>query len=220
MFIEISGFLFLFIIVVLITATSKYGYEIFSDLDSEAQLQKISEDPQKFRTGTLLAVTEHVVIVTLAVTMFIAFGSLNILLGIVWVASRGIEGLMQIYKKRDYWSLVSIASQYSGAIGPERDALIDSGLAILKSKNYTFSLAQILFSVGTLAYSSVFVLYGVIPEIIGWFGIVASIIYGLGNGINHAKPNSKALWNLGGLLIWIFELVLGGWLLFYSFIPF
>ncbi|MFW9888416.1 MAG: DUF4386 domain-containing protein [Candidatus Thorarchaeota archaeon] len=220
MFIEISGFLFLLIIVIIVTATSRYSYEIFSELDSEAQLKKIDENPQKFRTGTMLVVVEHVVIVSLAVTMFIAFSPYNLLLGVVWAIARGTEGLIQIYRKRDYYGLLKIAGQYSGASGAERDALVDSGLAILKSKNSTFSFAQILFSIGTLAYSIVFALYGVIPEIIGWFGIAASIIYGLGNGINLAKPNSKALWNLGGLLIWIFELVLGGWLLFSSFIPF
>jgi len=215
-FAEISGFLFLFIIVVLVLATSKYGYEIFSELDSDAQLQKIGENPQRFRTGTVLVVIEHAAIVSLAVTMFIAFGPYNILLGIVWFVSRGAEGLIQISKKRDCWELLDLGKQYSTASGAEKDALADSGLAILKSKNSTFSIAQILFSIGTLAYSIVFVISGAIPEIIGWFGIVASIIYGLGNGIHRIRPNNKALWNLGGLLIWIFELVLGGWLLFSS----
>jgi hypothetical protein len=115
--------------------------------------------------------------------------------------------------------LQDIASQYSSATGDEKSALSETALDILKSKNSTFSIAQILFSIGTLAYSIVFVYYGVILVYIGWFGIVASIIYGLGNMITHLKPDNKAMWNLGGLLIWIFELLLGGWLLFYSFIP-
>ena len=219
MFVEISGFLFLLIIVILVTATSRYGYEIFSELDSNAQLQKISEDPQKFRTGTVLVVIEHVVIISLAISLFIAFSPINLLLGVVWLVSRGIEGLIQIYAKKNYFSLLDIANQFSGATGAEKDALVDSGLSILKSKNSTFSLAQILFSIGTLAYSILFVAYvTVVPVILGWFGIVASIIYGFGNGVTRMKPDSKALWNLGGLLIWIFELVLGGWLLFSSFI--
>jgi hypothetical protein len=217
----ISGFLFLLIIVFIVLATSKYGYEIFSELDSEAQLQKINEDPRNFRTGTVLVVVEHVVIVALAVTMFIAFSPLYILLGIVWVVSRGAEGLIQIYRKRDYWGLLDLAGRYSRAGDTERNALVDSGLTILKAKNSTFSVAQILFSIGTLAYSIVFVAYiTVVPAILGWFGITASVIYGFGNGVTSMKPESKGLWNLGGLLIWIFEMVLGGWLLFSPFIPF
>ncbi len=219
MFIEISGFLFLLIIVVLVIATSRYDYEIFSELDSAAKLQEISENPKKFRIGTLLVLIEHVVIITLAVSLFIAFNQYNLMLGIIWVSARSIEGLIQIYRKRDYWSLLNIANLYSGASGSEKDTLSDSALAILKSKNSTFSISQILFSIGTLAYSIVFVISGVIPEIIGWFGIVSSIAYGLGNGIFIIRPNNRVLWNLGGLLIWIFELVVGGWLLFSSLLP-
>ena len=220
MFAEISGFLFLFIIVVLIIATSRYDYEIFSELDSAAKLQEISEDPKKFRIGTLLVLLEHFVIITLAVSLFIAFNHYNLMLGVIWVCARSIEGLIQIYRKRDYWGLLNIANLYSGASGSEKDALSDSALAILKSKNSTFSISQILFSIGTLAYSIVFVISGAIPEIIGWFGIASSIVYGLGNGIFIIRPSNRVLWNLGGLLIWIFELVVGGWLLFSSFLPF
>lgn len=214
MFVILSGFLFLLIIVVLVTATSRYGYEIFSELDTDAKLQEISEDPKRFRTSVVLVVFEHVVIITLAVTLFFAFSSYNLILGIVWVCARGVEGLIQIYNKRNYIGLLNIASQYSGASGAEKDTLADSALAILKSKNSTFSFAQILFSIGTLAYSILFAFYTALPAVVGWFGIVASIIYGVGNGVARAKPDSKALWNLGGLLIWVFELVLGGLLLF------
>jgi hypothetical protein len=60
-----------------------------------------------------------------------------------------------------------------------------------------------------------FVTYGVVPAIIGWFGIVASILYGFGNIVFRINPNVKVMWGLGGLLILIFEVVLGGWLLFF-----
>jgi hypothetical protein len=219
MFVEISGFLFLLIIVLLVLASVRYGYETFSELDPQAQLQTITEDPKKFRVGTSLVVIEHVVIVILAITLFIAFSSYNVVLGVIWLASRGSEGLIQIYNKRNYWGLLGIANQYSSKSGSEKGALSDSALSILRSKNSTFSIAQILFSVGTLAYSILFAFYAVIPVLIGWFGIVSSTVYGSGNAIACIRPDSKALWNLGGLLIWIFELVLGGWLLFSSLLP-
>jgi len=214
MFVEISGLLFLLIIVVLVTASSRYGYEIFSELDADVKLQEIGEDPKKFKTGTMLVILEHVIIVCLAISMFIAFSPFNLILGIVWLGSRSVEGLIQINNKRDYRGLLDTAEQYMVAGSVEKESLSKSALAILESKNTIFAYAQILFSIGTLAYSIVFALYvTVIPLILGWFGIVASIIYGVGNGVARARPDSKALWNLGGLLIWIFELVLGGWLL-------
>jgi hypothetical protein len=214
----LSGFLFLLIIIVLVLATSRFGYEIYSDLDSEAKLTKITKDPKKFRIGVKLVIFEHIIIITLAIVLFIAFNSYSIILAIVWTISRVGEGAIQIYNKKTYLGLVDVAKQYSGSSGTGKQTLIDSGCSILKTKNFVFSLAQILFSIGTLSYCILFVIYEVVPQIIGWFGLVAGFIYLFGNGIRFAKPNFNALWNLGGLLIWIFELVLGGWMLFYPLI--
>ena len=211
---RLSGFLFLFIIITNI-ASGKFGYKTFNDLNSDAKLQEINTDPKKFKIGFVLILIEHVSIISLAVTLFIAFSPYNIILGIVWAISRIGEGLIQIYNKKSYWGLLNIARQYSDTSGAERDTLIDAGRSILKTKNSCFTFAQILFSIGTLAYTILFVTYGVVPAIIGWFGIVASILYGFGNGIILVKPNVKVLRNLGGLLILLFEIVLGGWLLFF-----
>ena len=210
----LSGFLFWFIIIILNLASGRFGYEIFSDLDSDAKLQKINDDPKKFRIGTVLALIEHFSIISLAVMLFVAFSPYNIILAVVWTIFRIGEGLIQIYNKKDYWELLNIARQYSGTNGAEKNALSDLGRSILKTKNSIFTFAQILFSIGTLAYSILFATSKVIPDFIGWFGIVASILYGFGNGIRPVKPNFKVLWNFGGLLILLFEIVLGGWLLF------
>ena len=93
----------------------------------------------------------------------------------------------------------------------------DSCHTIVETKNYRFSFAQVLFSIGTLSYSIVFVTSGVgVPLIIGWFGIVASLLYGLGNVTIVVKPRMNAVAGLGGLLIFIFEAVLGVWLIYSS----
>ena len=215
----LSGFLFLLLIIIAFVASLRFGSEAWtrSDLNSsDAKLQEIKEDPEKFRIGIVLALIEHVGIISLAVMLFIAFSPFNLILAVVWTISRTGEGLIHIHSKRNYWGLLKLARQYPGTSGAERDALIDSGRSILKTKNSRFTSAQILFSIGTLAYSILFVTYGVVPPIIGWFGVVASILYGVGNGISLVKPNIKALWFLGGLLVLLFELVLGGWLLLFS----
>ena len=214
----ISGFLFLFIIITNL-ASGRFGYETFSNLDSEAKLQKINNDPKKFKIGSVLILMEHFTIIALAVMLFIAFSPYNALLAVVWTIARTAEGLIQIYNKKAYWGLLNKAKEYSVTSGAEKSSLIDLGRSILKTKNNVFSFAQILFSIGTLSYSILFVTSsGVVPEIIGWFGIIASILYGFGSGTTLVKPNFKVLWSLGGLLIFIFEIVLGGWLLFSSLI--
>jgi len=215
--IMLSGFLFLFIIITNITS-GRFGNETFSDLDAETKMQKISKDPKKFQIGIILILIEHISIIFLAVMLFIAFNQYNIILAIAWTIFRIGESLIQIYNKKNFWELRSIARQYSVSTGAEKTALIDSGRSILKTKNYSFTIAQILFSIGTLAYSILFVTYGILPAIIGWSGIIATTIYGFGNGIIIIKPDFKVLGNLGGLLILLFEIVLGGWLIYYSII--
>ena len=212
---QLSGFLFLLIIIILILCDI-LGHGTISDLDSDAKLQKINENPKKFKISFILLIIEHVSIIVLSVMLFIAFSSFNIILGIIWVIFRIVESLIQIFDKKNYWELLNIAKLYSDASDAEKNDLVDLGHDILKKKISVFAFAQILFSIGTLAYSILFVFYETVPIIIGWFGIIVSIIYGFGNGLKLVKPNSEALGNVGGLLVLIFELILGGWLLFLS----
>ncbi len=214
---QLSGFLFLLIIITLIFCDILLGHGTIDNLKSEAKLQKINENPKKFEISFVLLIIEHITIVVLAVMLIIAFSSFNVILGVIWVTFRGGEGLLNIYGKKNYWGLSNLARQYLNASSAEKNELIDLGSSILKTKNSLFTFAQIMFSIGTLAYSILFVTYETaVPVIVGWFGIVASIIYGLGNGIQLVKPNLKALWQVGGLLILIFELILGAWLLIFS----
>jgi hypothetical protein len=213
----ISGLFFLLIIITNL-ASNRFGYQTFGDLDKEAKLEKISKDPRRFKISFALILIEHFVIILLAVTLFFAFNAYNLILAIIWTISRSTEGLIQIINKKSYWGLLNIAKKFTAASDAEKKSLDDLRLNLLKSKMSNFLFAQIFFSIGTLAYSILFVVYGVIPVFIGWFGIVASIIYGFGNGLFFVKPNFKAQWSLGGLLILIFEIILGSYLIYYSII--
>ena len=211
----LAGFLFLFIIITLITS-ERFGYSVISDLDSDTKLQEINKDPKKFKIGTMLALIEHGTIIALAIMLFLAFNPYNITLAVIWTISRITEGLINFYNAKNYWGLLNIAKKYSSSIGAEKKSLSELGLSILKTKNSVFAFAQILFSIGTLSYSILFATFEAVPvpAIIGWFGIVASILYGFGNGIILVKPNKAMKIFRLGLLILIFEVVLGGWLLF------
>ncbi|MHA1884249.1 MAG: DUF4386 family protein [Promethearchaeota archaeon] len=202
-------------IIVTNVLSNYFGYKTFGDVDLEDQLHKINSDPKKFKISFALILLEHLGIISLAITMFIAFSPYCIILGIIWLITRLGEALIQIYDKKSYWGLLNIAVKYSDKNASEKSALFDLGSSILKRKEFRFGMAQILFSIGTFAYSLLFVSYGVVSIIIGWFGIIASILYGLGNGIFQINSNIKVLWNIGGGLILLFELVLGGWLLFF-----
>ena len=215
----LAGFLFLFIIIALVTA-ERFGYSVMSDLDSETKLHEINKNPTKFKIGTMLALIEHGTIIALAITLFLAFNSFNITLAVIWTLSRVTEGLIDFYNEKNYWGLLNIAKQYSFSNGAEKKSLNELGRSILKTRNRILAIAQILFSIGTLSYSILFATSEAVPvpALIGWFGIVASILYGFANGIIIVKPDKARKFFVMGLLILIFELVLGGWLLFSSII--
>lgn len=220
MIIEIflAGFLFLFIIVTLMVSSQLGNKIVFgeSDLDSDALLQDITENPKRFRMSVYFALLEHGAIIALAIVLFIAFSHYNLILGVVWAVARSIEGIIIFNNEKNYWKLLPIANQYSGSSDADKTTASEAGLSILKTKHSRFTFAQMLFSIGTLAYSMLFVIYEVVPFLIGWFGVVAAILYGLGNVIIVVKPRKNTIAGLGGLMIFIFEAVLGVWLIYSS----
>ena len=219
---RLCGFFFLFIMVLNVPmgVLGKRVVEL-SDYDSDAWLQKINKDPNKYQASILLALIEHVSVIALTIMLFIVFSPYNIILGIVWIPFRMGEGLVQIYDEKNYWRLLNIARKHSVTSGAEKKSLSDLSRNILQTINFRYHFVGILWSIGTLAFSILLVTYEVVPPIIGWLGLVASISLGFGNGIKLVKPNFKVfkvLVAIGGLGTILFEVIIGGWLLFFSHI--
>jgi len=209
----LSGFLFLFILVLnLVMGALGYLMEK-DDYAPDADLQKINKNPKKFQTSIMLALIEHGSVIALAMMLFIVFSSYNIILGIVCIIFRIGEGLIQYINEPNYWKLINIAKQYSGTSGAEKTSLSDLAGSTFKTKDTRFKFAMICWSIGTLAYSIVIVTSEVVPQIIGWLGIIASILVGFGTGIKLVKPKFR-FEVIGALFAMLFEVIIGGWLLF------
>ncbi|UCE37484.1 MAG: DUF4386 domain-containing protein [Thermoplasmata archaeon] len=215
----LSGFLFLFILI-LTLVMGLLGYSMEGDdYEPDADLQKISKNPKKFQTSMILAFIHNGCVIALPILLFIAFSHYNLILGIVWTIFRIGEGTILFINDKNYWGFLNIARQYSDSSGDEKKALSDSARNIFKTKDYRFKIAIVCWSIGTFAFSIVIVTSDVVPTIIGWLGIVASILVGFYNGIKLVKPSYKGPLNLvGGLSAIIFEIIIGGWLLFYPLI--
>jgi hypothetical protein len=209
----LSGFLFLFILV-LNVAMGAFGYLMEKDdYDSDADLKKINKNPKKFKIGIGLALVEHGCVILLTILLFIISSPYNILLGIILLFFRIGEGLIQYINEPNYWKLINIARQYSNTTGKEKESLNDLASSIFQTKDTRFKFAMICWSIGTLAFSIVLVTSEVVPQIIGWLGILASILVGFGTGIKLVKPNFKGE-VVGALFAMVFEIIIGGWLLF------
>ncbi|MHA2116861.1 MAG: DUF4386 domain-containing protein [Candidatus Thorarchaeota archaeon] len=212
----LTGFLFLFILVLNIPMLA-LGYKMeLGESTSEAELQKINDDPKRFKITIGLALIEHGCVIALPIMLFIVFGFYSLILGIVWVIFRTGEGLIQFLNEKNYWGLLSISEQYLGASEAKKNSLSGLALTIFKTKESRFKLAMVFWAVGTFAYSVMFVTFGIAPLLLGWFGIVVSILVGFGNGMHLVKPKFNVLLAIGGLSAILFELIIGGWLVFQS----
>jgi len=219
--IKLSGFLFLLILVFQIAmAISGYILEPTpKHYESDAKLIDFNEHPRKFQVSVALALIEHFCVITLPITLFIAFSQYNLTLGIVLIIFRIAEGSIQVYVEKDYSSLLKIATNFSTTSGAERGSLFDSYRNILQTKSTRFSFAMIGWSIGTLAFSILLVVYDLAPLYIGWIGIISTIPVGVGNIMSLIKPKIKVfelLSSIGGILPIIFEVLIGGWLLFFA----
>jgi hypothetical protein len=213
----LSGFLFLFILV-LNVAMGAFGYIMEKDdYDPDADLKKINNNPKKFKTGIGLALIEHGCVILLTILLFIISSPYSMLLGIILLTFRIGEGLIQSINEPNYWSLIKLAEQHSDASDVDKNAITDLAGKTFKTKDRKFKFAMICWSIGTLAFSIVLATSEIAPHIIGWLGIVSSILVGFGTGIKLLKPKFRGE-VIGGLSAIIFEIIIGGYLLISPFI--
>ena len=213
----LSGFLFLFILVVNLVMGA-FGYLMEKDdYDPDKDLKKINKNPKNFKIGIGLALMEHGCVIALTILLFIAFSPYSLLLGIVLGIFRLGEGLIQFYNEPFYWKLIDIAKKYSVASSAEKKSLSDSAYNIFKGKDTRFKYAMICWSIGTLAFSIILVNSRFVPVFIGWLGIIASILVGFYTGLKLVKPDLK-IPPIGALFAILFEIIIGGWLIYYSII--
>ena len=76
----------------------------------------------------------------------------------------------------------------------------------------------IFWPTGTLAFSALLVTNELASPIIGWGGIAAALLSILVGGMKLAKRDYRFLFAVSGLLGILFEIAIGGWLLFSSHI--
>jgi len=210
---RLCGFLFLFILATN-AASVGLGNKIGED-DSVAKLRMINDNPNKFQMSIVSALISHVSIIALAVMLYIVFSPYNKPLAVAGTIFRLGESLILIYNEINFLGLLNMAKEYAVAGDAQKIALSDSGRIILQTKNSGFTLAMILLSIYALAYCILFLSSGAIPMMIGWLGLAASVLSVVGSGIKLVEPGFEILFTIGFLLMILFEITFGGWLLFY-----
>ena len=209
---KLCGFLYIFI---LITNAASVGLgNRTGETDSASMLATISENPGRYRMGVIVAIASHLGIVAITGTLFIAFSPFHRQLALIGSVSRLGEALVMIYGEVTVLRLIDLAREYALA-DSNKESLHLLGDQILRAKNTRVDLGLLLLSIGAIAYCVSFVQSGAVPSMIAWLGLAAGIISAIGILVKFASGFS-ALAVIGMVLMMVFEVTFGGWLLFFS----
>jgi len=209
---KLCGFLYIFI---LITNAASVGFgNKTGETDSATKLPTIYENPGRYRMGVFVAIASHLGIIAITSTLFIAFSQFNRQLALIGSVSRLGEALAMIYGEITVLRLIDVAKEFALA-DSNRESLRILGDQILLKKNTGVDIGLLLLSIGAIAYCILFIQNGAVPTMIAWLGLAAGIISAIGILIKFASGFS-ALAVIGMILMMIFEVTFGGWLLFFS----
>jgi hypothetical protein len=209
---KLCGFFYIFI---LVTNAASVGLgNRIDETDSVSKFLSILEDPDRYRRGVFVAFGSHLGIVMISGALFMAFSSYNRQLALIGSISRMGEALVMIYGEVTVLRLIDLAREYV-SVNSDKETLRLVGDQILRTKNTGVDLGLLLLSIGAIAYCVMFVQSGAVPSWIAWLGLAAGVISVIGIVINFASRFSSIA-IIGMVLMMVFEISFGGWLLFFS----
>jgi len=209
---KLCGFFYFFI---LVTSAVSAGLGNKNDeIDSASKFSIISENPGQFRMSVNISLISHLGILVISGMLFLAFSSHNRSLALIGSVFRIGEGLVLLYNEVSVLKLLDLAKEYA-LTESNKESLRLLGDKILQTKNATFLLGLLLLGIGALTYCIMFLQSGAIPSTIAWLGLVAGILTVIGILVNFTS-GFGTVYVIGMLSMMVFEVIFGGWLLFYS----
>jgi len=209
---KLCGFFYIFI---LATNAASVGLgNRIDETDSVSKFLSILEDPDRYRRSVFVALGSHLGIVMISGALFMAFGSYNRQLALIGSISRMSEALVMIYGEVTVLRLIDLSREYV-SVNSNKETLRLVGDQILRTKNTGVDLGLLLLSIGAIAYCVMFVQSGAVPSRIAWLGLAAGVISVIGIVIKFASRFSSIA-IIGMVLMMVFEVVFGVWLLFFS----
>ncbi len=207
---QLCGFLFLFILFTSILSKATAGTPLDSYNVSES-FQNILGSSMKFRISIVLDLISHISIIALAGALYLAFSPYNQLLASIGTLWRVVEGTIIALSEISGLIFLAVAQQYVSALGSEKFTLESLGRVLIMVDDWGLKIGLIFLGVGSLFYAILFVTSGTVPRVLGWWGIISSVLAVGGILLSLINPNIKMV----GILIMIpYEIVLGIWLLF------
>ena len=209
---KLCGFLYIFI---LVTSAASAGLGNRNDeKDSGLKFPIIAENPSQYSNGVYLGIISHLGILAISGMLFLAFSSFDRSLAMIGSLLRLGEGLILIYNEVSVLRLLDMAKEYM-LTDSSKAGLRMLGDQILQTKNTRFMVGLLFLAVGAIIYGILFIQSEAIPPIIAWLGLAAGTISSIGILITFAT-GFDLIYSIGLVSIMVFEVIFGGWLLFYS----
>lgn len=211
---KISGFLYLFILGSNAASVGLGNRTDEREKDAVDKLLAINKNPKRFKQSIILALISHSSIIAITVMLYLAFSQYNPILALIGSLFRTGEGLILISSEIQSLSLLNTSKEYVISNDTEKNPLRISTGRYLDKKNFKFVLALNLLSIGHLSYCVLFLTSGAIINPIIFFGFVASILSVIGTSLVLIKPKIDIFYKIGLILLMLYELIFGIWLLF------
>ena len=209
---KLCGFLYIFI---LVTNAAGVGLGNRNDeTDFDSKLLTVSGNPGRYRMSLFVTIGSHLGIVAITVMLYLAFSSYNREYALIGSVFRMGEALVMIYSEVSVFRVLDYAREY---VLPEsnKEALRLTFAQIMQMKNIRVDMGLLLLSIGAVAYCILFIQSASVPSRIAWLGLSAGVISGIGIVIKLFSGFST-LSLIGMVLMMIFEVTFGGWLMFLS----
>jgi hypothetical protein len=158
-----------------------------------------------------VAILSHLGIFAITGMLYLAFSSHNRQLALIGSAFRLGEGLVMIYNEVGILGLLDLAKEYALS-DSNKESLKTLGDQILQRKGTGVDIGLLLLAVGALAYCISFLQSGAVPSTFAWLGAAAGVISALGILLKLAS-GFGAISVIGMVMMMIFEVTFGGWLI-------
>lgn len=208
---RLAGFMFLFYIAIGIASMIMFSQATGSGEGISEKLASISQHATLVRMTALFGLLTFFIAVTLAMSLYVLTSDQDFNLALVALCCRSGEGMINAISAISTMGLLSVAMADTTVYASDSAAAHALGALLLQQDASSTLFSSTLFAVGSTLYSYLFLRARSIPILLGWLGVLASIL------LVVALPLQIAGFIKGNSLIWIpmlvFEVTLALWLL-------
>jgi len=212
---RIAGFTFLLYIVAGIAGMNMYSHATGGE-GVAAKLTSIAQHLLQVRMTIVLGLLQAACALVLAVTLYAITRDEDPELAMLALAFRVGEGLLVVIPIRNSLGLLWLATA-AGPKAPDSATLQVLGTYFLNGPNS--SISAIFFAVGSLLFSYLLLRGRIIPVLLAWLGIVASVLLVVGLPLQLAGFVSGSITSFLWIPMAAFEVPLGFWLLIKGVVP-